>query len=158
MSIKPKTIEENGKKNVIVLSGDKTLADAFKELQQRAYPANDSYLVAALPDGQYWAAHFSKELEPMRAEKGAESLAQLPIDISRQRFIARNTTVAGGNVVKWVKANPGSRVIIVDEYQNFVALFANEDMGGVLGTPIPIKSGGSAQPWPPPSSSSYGRG
>lgn len=139
MSIKPKTIEENGKKNVIVLSGDKTLADAFKELQQRAYPANDSYLVAALPNGQYWAAHFSKELEPIRAEKGAEGLAQLPIDTSRQRVIAMNTTEAGGNIIKWVKANPGSRVIIVDEHQNFVALFANENMGGFIGVPPPVK-------------------
>lgn len=158
MSIKPKTIEENGKKNVIVLPGDKTLADAFNELQQRAYPANNSYLVAALPDGQYWAAHFSKELEPMRAEKGAERLAQLPIDTSKQRVIARNTTEAGGNVINWVKRNPGSRAIIVDEHQNFVALFANEDMGGPIGTPPTTKSGGSGQPQPSLGGSSRGRG
>lgn len=132
MSIRKKTIEENGKRT-ICMEGSRTLTEAIKSFKDLKYSENDTHLVVILADEKYNVILFS-DLKEILEKLGTESLTQLsnlPIPPA-SRIVPTDTTESGGDIIDWVASHPQSPVVVTDAGK-FAALFVNPNRGGDSG-------------------------
>ena len=133
MSIRKKTIEENGKRN-ICMEGIRTLAEVIQSLQDLKYSESDTYLVVSQAGTKYSVILFT-DLKEILKKLGSEGLTQplsnLPIPPA-SRVVPTDTEESGGDIVDWVGSHPQFPVVITDDGK-FVALFVNPNRGGDSG-------------------------
>jgi hypothetical protein len=133
MSIRKKTIEENGKRTVC-MEGSRTLTETIQSFQDLKYSENDAYLVVIRADEQYNVILFS-DLKEILKNLGSEGLTQplsnLPIP-SASRVVPTDTDESGGDIMDWVASHPQSPVIVTDAGE-FAALFVNPNRSGDSG-------------------------
>jgi hypothetical protein len=133
MTIRKKTIEENGKRT-ICMEGSRTLTETIQSFQDLKYSENDTYLVVSLADEQYNVILFS-DLKEILKKLGSEGLTQplsnLPIPPA-SRVVPTDTEESGGDIIDWVASHPQSPVVVTDAGK-FAALFVNLNMSGDSG-------------------------
>jgi len=133
MSIRKKTLEENGKQTVS-MKGSQTLAEAIQSLKDLNYSENDTYLVVILSEEKYGVILFS-DLKEILEKLGPESLTQplsnLPIPPA-SRIVPTDTTESGGDIIDWVASHPQSPIVVTDTGK-FTALFVNPNRSGDSG-------------------------
>lgn len=133
MSIRKKTIEENGK-SAFPVEGSQTLTEAIQSFENLKYSENDIYLVVVLPDEKYNVILFS-DLKGILKKLGPEGLTQplsnFPIP-SASRVVPTDTEESGGDIIDWVASHPQSPVIVTDAGK-FAALFVNPNRSGDAG-------------------------
>jgi hypothetical protein len=123
--IRPRTLEEYGEKQVIVLEGHHTLGEAVQRLRESEFSEGAAYLVVALPENQFRVALFS-EFKKILVDVGpaalSVSLANLPIR-EAGRVDHLNTKESGKSIVDWAVFHNSTAIAINDN--GFVGLFAN---------------------------------
>jgi hypothetical protein len=132
MSIRKKTIEENGNQTVC-MKGSQTLTEAIQAFQALKYSENDTYLVVSLSGDRYNVILFS-DLESILKKLGPNSLTQLsnlPIPPA-SRVVPTDTEESGGDIIDWVASHPQSLVVVTDAGK-FATLFANPNRSGDSG-------------------------
>lgn len=138
MAIRPNTIEKYGKKQVIVMAGSDRFGDAREVFIERRYAENEAYLVVCEASGQVGVMLFL-ELVELLGMMGPDGLS-LPLSgwpIRRaSRVIEQQTSEGGLEVVGWVAARAGSRVVVIDEQCDFVCLFANPNRSALLSSSL----------------------
>lgn len=134
MTIRNKTLQENGAKYTISMVGNQTLREALELFKDKKYPENNTYLVVALPNAQYNVILFSdlkKILRMMGHESLTQSLSDLPI-APASHVVPKNTTESGRDLLDWVDTHPQSTVIVTDS-EKFIGLFVNPNRSGGSG-------------------------
>lgn len=133
MSIRKKTIEENGKRTVS-LEGSQTLTEAIQSFKDLKYSESDTYLVVTLSDEKYNVTLFS-DLKEILKNLGPEGLTRplsnLPIPPA-SRIVPTDTTESGGDIIDWVTSHPQSPIVVTDTGE-FTALFVNPNRSGDSG-------------------------
>lgn len=134
MPIRPRTLERCGEKQIILIDGDQTLAEALRRLAACDYQENQAYLVVTRADQRYQVALFA-ELRQVVASLGYDSFT-LPVQALPIRFADRvlSTDVpqSGQEIVDWVAATPQSTVVVVEGNQ-VLGLLANPNRAGAAG-------------------------
>ena len=123
--IRQQTLKQYGEKQVVVLAGDRTLLDAFRELHARGYDGASAYLVVTLPGPAYRVARYT-ELAGLLSRIGEDglqlALADLPL-ASSSRTDHVQTQEGGKQIVDWVNARLSATAVAYDDI-GFVGLFA----------------------------------
>jgi hypothetical protein len=133
VSIRKKTIEENGKWTVCMESS-RTLTETVQAFQKLKYSENDTYLVVSLAGEKYNVILFS-DLKEILKKLGPEGLTQplsnVPISPA-SRVVPTDTDESGGDIMDWVASHPQSPVVVTDAGK-FSALFVNPNRSGDSG-------------------------
>ncbi|MEH1784529.1 MAG: hypothetical protein V7L23_02715 [Nostoc sp.] len=133
MSIRKKTIEENGKRTVS-MGGSQTLTQAIQSFEDIKNSENDTYLVVSLSNAKFNVILFSDLIEKILKKLGPNSLTQLsnlPIPPA-SRIVPTDTTESGGDIIDWVASHPQAPVVVTDTGK-FAALFVNPNRSGDSG-------------------------
>jgi hypothetical protein len=133
MSIRSKTIEENGKQTACI-GGSRTLTETIESFKNLKYSESNTYLVVTLPNDNYNVILFS-DLKEILKKLGPASLTQqlssLPIPPA-SRIVPTDTPESGGDIIDWVASHPQSPVVITDAGK-IAALFVNPNRSGDSG-------------------------
>jgi hypothetical protein len=133
MSVRKKTIKENGKRT-ISLQGSQTLTEALQALQDLQYSENETYLVVTLADAKYHVILFA-DLTAILKKLGPDGLTQplsnLPL-APASRIVPTDTEESGGDLLAWVASHPQAPVVVTDAGK-FAALFINPNRSGEAG-------------------------
>lgn len=132
MSIRKKTIEENGKRTVC-MEGSRTLTEAIQSFQDLKYSENDTFLVVSLADEKYNVILFS-DLKEILKKLGSEGLTQPLSNLppTAVHVVPMDTEESGGDILDWVASHPQAPVVVTDAGK-FAALFVNPNMSGDSG-------------------------
>jgi hypothetical protein len=132
MTIRQKTLEQRAEKCVIVMQGERTLAEALSQLGQKQYRLNETYLVVTSPNEPYRVTLLADMAEAIRMlgyDGFNQPLGALPIPPAGQ-VVPVNTPQSGQEIVDWVDTHPRSMVVVTDEEGGFVGLFVNPNRSG----------------------------
>ena len=130
MSVRKRTIEENGKRT-ISLQGSQTLTEALQALQDLQYSEHEAYLVVTLADAKYHVVLFA-DLKAILQKLGPDGLTQ-PLSMlpfaPASRIVPTDTEESGGDLLDWVASHPQAPVVVTDAGK-FAALFINPNRSG----------------------------
>lgn len=145
MPIRDTLIEQEARKQVVVLDDAQTLRSAAALFTERSYAENEAYLVVAMTDNSYRAMSFG-QIGTMMGEVGwgqtDAPLADLPIPEAYE--VVDRASESSGAFIQRVRNNPGKTFIVVDG-ENFAALFFNPNLSDT-GVSIPGVQQIGAQP------------